>query len=112
MNDRKKVQVERKFPSFDTERPTTSVLRGISANPDYSKILYVNSRTKIVYCLQVRQRRFLQDELEQISEPPDPHLYSPYFSFFYASNPPSPISISLWNDLDGVSLKLFDHPPN
>ena len=45
---------------------------GISANGDCSKIIYVNCKRKVVYCLQVRQRRFLQGELEQLSEPPDP----------------------------------------
>ena len=45
---------------------------GISANGDCSKIIYVNYKRKVVYCLQVRQRRFLQGDLEQITEPPDP----------------------------------------
>ena len=60
-----RIQVERNFPSFATEGPATSVLRGISANRDCPK-------TNGVYCLQVRQRRFLQGELEQLTEPPDP----------------------------------------
>ena len=36
------------------------------------RLLYVNGRTKVVYCLQVRHRRFLQGELEQLSEHLDP----------------------------------------
>ena len=72
IKDGKRVQVQRYFPSTATEGPGISVLRDIGANRDYSMIIYFNSWKKIVYCLQVRQRRHLQDELEQLPEPPDP----------------------------------------
>ena len=42
INDRKRIQVERNFPSIATEGPAASVLRGISANRDCPK-----------YCLKV-----------------------------------------------------------
>ena len=64
INDGKRIQVERNFPSFATEGPANSVLRGISANRGCSKIIYANSKTKVVCCLQARQRRFLLGDPE------------------------------------------------
>ena len=48
VNDRKRIQVERYFPSIATEGPGTSIRRGISANGDCSKIIYVNCKKKEV----------------------------------------------------------------
>ena len=59
------MQSDRYSPSIPTEGPATSVVRGISANLDCSKIMNDNGRTEVVYCFKVRQRRFLQGEHEK-----------------------------------------------
>ena len=43
--NRKGIQVELNFPSFATEGPATSVLRGIRAYRGCSKIKYTNCKT-------------------------------------------------------------------
>ena len=63
INGGKRIQVEGNIPSLDTEGPATSVLRGISANRDCSKIIYANCKTNVVYCLQIRQRRSFKVKL-------------------------------------------------
>ena len=65
IKDRKRIQLERYFPSIATEGPAASIVRGISANLDCSKIMNDNGRTEVVYCFKVRQRRFLQGEHEK-----------------------------------------------
>ena len=52
IKDGKRIQRERYFPSIATEGPATSVARDISANWDCSKIIYLNGRTEVVYCLK------------------------------------------------------------
>ena len=61
--DRKEVQLERHFPSIDTEGLAISELR------DYPMIIWASRGTKEVHGLQVRPRRFLQGELEQLLRP-------------------------------------------
>ena len=62
IKDGKRIQVERNFRSFATEGPANSVLRGFGANRGCSKIIYANCKARVVYCLLVRQERFLQGE--------------------------------------------------
>ena len=64
IKDWKRIQVELNFALFTAEGPANSVLRGISANRGCSKIIHANSKTKVVCCLQARQRRFLLGDPE------------------------------------------------
>ena len=52
IKDGKRIQRDRYSPSIATEGPATSVVRGICANWDCSKFIYLNGRTEVVYCLK------------------------------------------------------------